>query len=88
MLKNLRTLMKLRTWWKSKTLTVSGVLAALMAIDLAAPSDIVLTIVTTIANAGGVSVATVLALLGVVRELVAVVMRAKTERSLERRADE
>ena len=85
MLKKLRLLLSLRSWLKSRTLNVSAIIGALVAADLSTGNDILMMVVDAIASVGGITSGTALGILVAIRELVAVGLRAKTERSLEDR---
>lgn len=83
MLKKLRLLLSLRAWLKSRTLNVSAILGAIVTADLTTGNDILMTAIEFVASAGGITSGTALAAVVAIRELVAVALRAKTERSLK-----
>ena len=82
MFKNLKLLFSLRSWLKSKTLSVSGIISALLAADISTGNAWAMTAVEWLSTAIGVMSGTALALVLAGRELLAVFLRAKTERSL------
>lgn len=83
MIKNLKLLLSVRSWLKSRTLNLSALLGAFVAADLSTSNDLLMTIVSTVAGMGGVTTGTALAILVAIRELVSAVLRAKTDRALD-----
>lgn len=83
MLKKIKMLFKLRAWMQSRTLNFSALLTAFVAVDLTLDNDLIATVVEWIANAGGMTTGTALAALVALREVVSVLLRAKTDRSLD-----
>jgi hypothetical protein len=80
--KNLKMLLSLRAWWKSGTLNLSAVLGAILAADISTGNAMVMTVVEWLSGALGLMTGTALALLLAIREVLAVALRAKTERAL------
>lgn len=82
MLKNLKLLLSIRAWLKSRTLNLSAILIAISGWDIAAGGNLVETVVGWI-MALGFSNATALAILVAIKALADAALRAKTDRSLQ-----
>lgn len=86
MLKNLKMLLSLRAWLKSRTLNFAAILGGLASLDLATGSGWVQAFVDFTANSFGWMEGTALSVLLVVKSLADAVLRAKTDAGLKDKA--
>jgi hypothetical protein len=82
MIQNLKLLLSLRTWLKSGTLSVAGILGILAGLDLATPLPVIQTVLGFVVQTFHVSAETAVAWLVVLKSLADAILRAKTEWSL------
>lgn len=88
MIQNLKALLTLRAWIKSKTLSLAGILGILAGIDLTTPIPIIRTVLDVMQNTFDISSETAVAWLVVVKSLADAILRAKTEWSVAERLAE
>lgn len=85
MLKNLKLLLSLRAWLKSRTLNLAAILGAIATVDVTAGTGMVQFAIDFIANTFGVMQGTAIAIVVAAREVANAVLRAKTDKSLEQK---
>lgn len=83
MLAQLKQLLQLRSWLKSRTLNVSGVLLLLSTIDLTAGTGIIQMVIDFMVNHLGWMQSTAIAALTAVKALADAVLRAKSDTALK-----
>ncbi len=82
MLKNIKMLLSIRAWLKSRTLNFAAVLGLLATLDLTTPLPIVQVVLDFMTNTFGIMQSTAVAWLLAVKALADAVLRAKTDRAL------
>jgi hypothetical protein len=82
MFKNLKTLLSLRSWLKSRTLNLAAVLGAIATLDVTSGTGMVQAAIDFMSNTFGLMEPTSVALLLALKSLADVVLRVKTDKSL------
>lgn len=85
MFKNLKTLLSIRSWLKSRTLNVAAVLGAIATMDVTAGTGLIQTAIDFMSQTFGWMESTSVAALVALKSLADVVLRAKTDKSLEQK---
>lgn len=83
MLAQLKQLLAIRSWLKSRTLNVSGVLLVLSTLDLTAGTGIIQMLIDFMVGHLGLMPATAIAALTAVKALADAILRAKADTALK-----
>lgn len=82
MLKNLKMLLSLRAWLKSRTLNIAGIMAAIATMDVTTGSGIIQKVIDLLVNSFGLMPATAVAILVALKSIADAVLRVKTDKSV------
>ena len=83
MFKNLKTLLSVRAWLKSRTLNVAAVLGAVATMDVTAGTGVIQTTIDLMSSTFGWMESTSVALLVAAKSAADVLLRVKTEQALK-----
>ena len=87
MLKNLKTLLSIRAWFKSTTLSVAGVLGLIATMDLTTGTGVIQGVIDFAVQNLGIMPATALAWLTLIKTGADAILRTKTDRSLAQKIE-
>lgn len=85
MFKNIKMLLELRAWLKSRTLNIAGLLGLIAAIDLTTPSDILQWLIDFAMTQFGWSTGTIVAIITLLKAIADALLRAKTDTPLDQK---